>query len=130
MDSGICGHTWNGGQCCFSFEDDENFLVDVLVRAKEAIAEAGIVNATSAPTFLFGFSAGSVMTHRMACTHSDLFKAAVTVSGTLNFPGKNLFCRVFQTNWFRSRLPAEKSCADDGNSWYSGSAISMDWQHF
>ncbi len=90
MDSGICGHTWNGGQCCFSFEDDENFLVEVLMKAKEAIADAGIANATSAPTFLFGFSAGSVMTHRMTCTHSDLFQAAVTVSGTLNFPGKNL----------------------------------------
>jgi poly(3-hydroxybutyrate) depolymerase len=88
--TGVCGHTWNGGQCCFSFEDDETFLVEVIDRTVQELKSMGYGSSSSSssrPVFMFGFSAGSVMSHRIACTHSGRISGIAAVSGTLNVQG-------------------------------------------
>ena len=62
-------------------------MLEVIEEAKNNLTSIGIDGVDEAPLFVFGFSAGSVMAHRMACTHSDMFKAAAAISGTLNYPG-------------------------------------------
>merc|ERR1711990_453682 len=56
--SGLCGHTWNGGACCFSTQDDSSFLRDVFVAVKENLPYL------SEKAVVVGFSAGGVMAHR------------------------------------------------------------------
>ena len=87
--TGICGHTWNGGQCCLSYEDDETFLDQVIEETISLLGGLGyfIDLEESGHVFLLGFSAGAVMSHRMACRLSGKISAIAAVSGTLNFPG-------------------------------------------
>ena len=74
----LCGRTWNGGSCCFSSEDDSTFLLDVIQSVRESFPFT-----SAKKVFLVGFSAGGVMSHRMACSHAELFSAVVSVSGLL-----------------------------------------------
>ena len=87
--TGVCGHTWNGGQCCLSYEDDETFLDEVIDETISFLRGLGyfIDLEASGHVFLLGFSAGAVMSHRMACRLSGKISAIAAVSGTLNFPG-------------------------------------------
>ena len=90
----VCGHTWNGGQCCFSFENDASFLEDVIDATLLFLENLGFTQSANASIFLFGFSAGAVMSHRMACSQSGKISAIAAVSGTLNFPGNFVFVYV------------------------------------
>ena len=72
----VCGHTWNGGACCFSLEDDTTFLLEMIRVVKETLPATA-----AAKIFLAGFSAGGVMAHRIGCDHADLVTAVVSVSG-------------------------------------------------
>ena len=75
--AGLCGHTWNGGSCCFSLEDDTSFLLDVIQTVRDSLPST-----FATKVFMVGFSAGGVMSHRMACSHPEVFAAAVSVSGS------------------------------------------------
>jgi len=81
--SGLCGHTWNGGACCFSTEDDSSFLHDVFDAVKQKLPYL------SEKAVFVGFSAGGVMAHRMACQHPDIVSAAISVGGPLEVPCTN-----------------------------------------
>jgi len=81
--SGLCGHTWNGGACCFSTEDDSSFLRDVFDAVKQKLPYL------SEKAVVVGFSAGGVMAHRMACQHPDIVSAAISVGGPLEVPCTN-----------------------------------------
>ena len=85
-----------GGQCCLSFEDDESFLEEVIDVTLLFLENLGFAQSANASIFLFGFSAGAVMSHRMACRTSGGGKisAIAAVSGTLNFPGNFVFVYV------------------------------------
>ena len=78
----MCGHTWNGGSCCFSLEDDTTFLLDVVRVVRDNL------NLTMASKILVaGFSAGGVMAHRIGCSHADLISTVVSVSGRSTLSG-------------------------------------------
>ena len=94
---GVCGHTWNGGNCCFSLEDDEDFLIKVINQSTEELNKIGLENAKYSKLFFFGFSAGAVMSHRLACTKSKQISGIASISGILAFPGNTHF-----TIWGRS----------------------------
>jgi len=81
--SGLCGHTWNGGACCFSTQDDSSFLLDVFDAVKEKLPYL------SEKAVVVGFSAGGVMAHRIACQHPDIVSAAISVGGPLEVPCTN-----------------------------------------
>lgn len=82
----LCGHTWNGGQCCFSYEDDESYLIQAINESIVYLDQLEYGGSESAPIFIVGFSAGAVMAHRIACTHSNLVSGIAAVSGTINYP--------------------------------------------
>merc|ERR1711990_1415379 len=81
--SGLCGHTWNGGACCFSTEDDSSFLLDVFDAVKNELPYL------SEKAVVVGFSAGGVMAHRIACQYPDIVSAAISVGGPLEVPCSN-----------------------------------------
>lgn len=71
-----------------SFSDDENFLMEVIAATRQYLmAEEGYPAADDSPIFVVGFSAGGVMAHRMACQHSNLISAVVSVSGPISLKG-------------------------------------------
>jgi len=81
--SGLCGHTWNGGACCFSTVDDSSFLLEVIAAVRDELPYI------SDKAVVVGFSAGGVMAHRMACQHPEVVSAAISVGGPLEVPCDN-----------------------------------------
>ena len=88
LKSGVCGHTWNGGSCCLSLDDDETFLDNVIEKSVEKLMETGLENAKLSKLYFLGFSAGAVMSQRLACTRSQKIAGIASVSGVLAFDGK------------------------------------------
>eukprot|EP00658_Telonema_sp_P-2_P038491 TRINITY_DN27607_c0_g1_i3.p1 TRINITY_DN27607_c0_g1~~TRINITY_DN27607_c0_g1_i3.p1 ORF type:complete len:291 (+),score=55.81 TRINITY_DN27607_c0_g1_i3:80-952(+) len=80
--SGVTGHTWDGGKCCFSRQDDLSFLRRVVNRTFE------LVDADRSRVYSVGFSAGGVMSHAVACQAADLFAAVVSVDGPIEVRGE------------------------------------------
>ena len=79
--------TWNGGTCCGSARDkkidDVGFIRKVVENVKAQLnIDAGRIYAT-------GMSNGGIMSYRLACEATDLFKAIAPVAGTDNMPKCN-----------------------------------------
>ena len=81
----------SGGNCCFSFEDDENFLTKVIDQSIGELNKIGLENAKYSKLFFLGFSAGAVMSHRLACTRSKQISGIASISGILAFHGNTHF---------------------------------------
>lgn len=75
--TGITGHTWNGGKCCFSKANDTSFLLQVVERTRM------LLRADPTRIYAVGFSAGGVMAHTLACEASSTFAAIVSVDGPI-----------------------------------------------
>mmetsp|Transcript_6829 Transcript_6829/g.12521 ORF Transcript_6829/g.12521 Transcript_6829/m.12521 type:complete len:282 (+) Transcript_6829:30-875(+) len=73
----LFGHTWNGGNCCFTEADDEDFLRHVITSLPKW------VNVDPNRIYALGFSSGGVMAHRLACNSPDLVAAVVSVDGPI-----------------------------------------------
>lgn len=81
------GSSWNAGSCCgaaaSAHVDDVDYLAEAVtvISAHFAVDQARIVVA--------GFSNGGMMAFRAACERPDLFRAVLTVAGTLVSPCPN-----------------------------------------
>lgn len=73
----LFGHTWNAGHCCFSNADDIGFLI----KLHEVLQEQLCFNTSR--VYAMGFSAGGMMSNRLACEAPDKFAAVASVSGVL-----------------------------------------------
>lgn len=71
------GHTWNGGKCCFSDKDDFSFLLSVVKQTSQ------LVSVDASRVYVFGFSAGGVMSHRLGCEAASVFAAFASVDGPI-----------------------------------------------
>ena len=61
---------------------------NVIDQSIEKIREIGLDNARNSKLYFIGFSAGGVMSHRMACTYSNRISGIASVSGVLTYHGK------------------------------------------
>ena len=74
--------TWNAGNCCASARDED---VDDVGFVREIITRlSGQLNVDSKRIFANGMSNGGMMSYRLACEMSDVFKAVASVAGTDN----------------------------------------------
>jgi len=74
--------TWNAGTCCAGARDvnsdDAGFVRDIIKRL------SGQLNVDRERIFADGISNGGMMSYRLACEMSDVFKAVASVAGTDN----------------------------------------------
>ena len=63
-------------------------LNQAIDQSIEKIREIGLDNAKNSKLYFIGFSAGGVMSHRMACTYSNRISGIASVSGVLTYHGK------------------------------------------
>jgi polyhydroxybutyrate depolymerase len=72
--------TWNAGRCCGDGRDLDvphvNILRDIVARIKV------LLNVDPAMVFAIGMSNGGMMSYRLACEASDVFKGIASVAGT------------------------------------------------
>ena len=61
---------------------------NVIDQSIEKVREIGLDNAKNSKLYFIGFSAGGVMSHRMACTYSNRISGIASVSGVLTYHGK------------------------------------------
>lgn len=92
------GHTWNGGNCCFSSADDLGYLKQVVERT------AALVKVDRSRVYSMGFSAGGVMSHTLACRAADTFAAVVSIDGPIEVKGDCLPSRPVPVMHFHGTL--------------------------
>ncbi len=74
--------TWNAGNCCGAARDQK--IDDVgFIRAMVGKITSGM-NINRSAIFAAGMSNGGMMSYRLACEASDIFKAIASVAGTDN----------------------------------------------
>lgn len=74
--------TWNAGKCCGAARDTE---VDDVGFIKDLIAKVSSqLNIDKNKIFATGMSNGGMMSYRLACEMSDVFKGIASVTGTDN----------------------------------------------
>ena len=74
--------TWNAGHCCGAARDDNTDDVGFVRAIHTELRQHVQIDAQK--VFAAGMSNGGMMTHRLACDASDLFKAITAVAGTDN----------------------------------------------
>jgi polyhydroxybutyrate depolymerase len=81
VDSGMLA-TWNAGACCAKARDQN---VDDVGFLRRLVADiAGRISIDSRRVFAIGMSNGAMMSYRLACEASDVFKGIMAVAGTDN----------------------------------------------
>ncbi|MDY0029885.1 MAG: alpha/beta hydrolase-fold protein [Pseudobdellovibrionaceae bacterium] len=79
--------TWNGGECCGTARDknidDVGFIRKIIGNIKTQL------NVDASRIYATGMSNGGIMSYRLACEATDLFKAIAPVAGTDNMPKCN-----------------------------------------
>lgn len=79
--------TFNAGACCGPAKENN---VDDVGFARTIVANVGKqLNIDRQRVFATGFSNGAMLTHRLACEASDVFRAIAPVAGTDNTPSCN-----------------------------------------
>jgi polyhydroxybutyrate depolymerase len=74
--------TWNAGKCCAGARDEN---VDDVGFVRRILTEVtGQLNIDKARIYASGMSNGGMMTYRLACEMSDVFKGIASVAGTDN----------------------------------------------
>ena len=82
---------------------------NVIDQSIEKVREIGLDNAKDSKLYFIGFSAGGVMSHRMACTYSNRISGIASVSGVLTYHGKQSIDRsLFLRSAITSRSLAQK----------------------
>jgi polyhydroxybutyrate depolymerase len=81
VDSGMLA-TWNAGTCCAKARDQN---VDDVGFLRQLVADvAGRISIDRQRVFAIGMSNGAMMSYRLACEASDVFKGIMAVAGTDN----------------------------------------------
>lgn len=81
VDSGMLA-TWNAGTCCAKARDQN---VDDVGFLRKLVADvAGRISIDRQRVFAIGMSNGAMMSYRLACEASDVFKGIMAVAGTDN----------------------------------------------
>ena len=81
VDSGMLA-TWNAGTCCAKARDRN--VDDVGFLRKLAADVAGRLSIDRQRVFAIGMSNGAMMSYRLACEASDVFRGIMAVAGTDN----------------------------------------------
>jgi polyhydroxybutyrate depolymerase len=81
VDSGMLA-TWNAGTCCAKARDQN---VDDVGFLRKLVADmAGRISIDPQRVFAIGMSNGAMMSYRLACEASDVFRGIMAVAGTDN----------------------------------------------
>lgn len=74
--------TWNAGTCCASARDNKSDDVGFIREVVKKVSNDN--NIDKDKVFAIGMSNGGMMSYRLACEASDVFKAIAAVAGTDN----------------------------------------------
>ena len=74
--------TWNAGNCCAAARDKKSDDVGFIREVVKRVSKEN--NIDKEKVFAIGMSNGGMMSYRLACEASDLFKAIAAVAGTDN----------------------------------------------
>ena len=78
-------------------DDDETFLDNVIDKSVQKLYEMGLENARFSKLYFLGFSAGAVMSQKLACTRSQKIAGIASVSGILALNGnQNLMSNSYK----------------------------------